>query len=32
VDWLDGHHTGPSQLMFILQITFAAGPHKHERY
>ncbi|MCU0728275.1 MAG: hypothetical protein MUE73_21220 [Planctomycetes bacterium] len=32
VDWIDGHHTGPSELVLVLQIVFAAGPHKHERY
>jgi len=31
-DYLDGHNTGPRQLVVFLQITFAAGPHKHERY
>jgi hypothetical protein len=30
--YTDGNGTGPSELVFGLQLTFAAGPHKHERY
>ena len=30
--YTDGHGTGPSELTLALQLTFAAGPHKHERY
>jgi len=30
--YTDGHGTGPSELTLGLQLTFAAGPHKHERY
>jgi hypothetical protein len=32
VDYSDGRRTGGSELVFVLQIVFAAGPHKHERY
>ena len=32
VDYGDGRHTGPGELFIGLQIVFAAGPHKHERY
>jgi hypothetical protein len=32
VDYLDGRHTGPGEWIMTIQITFAAGPHKHERY
>jgi hypothetical protein len=32
VIWADGHRTGASDLTLALQIVFAAGPHKHERY
>jgi hypothetical protein len=32
IDYLDGNETGPGTLAAILQLTFAAGPHKHERY
>ena len=32
VDWIDGRGTGPRELVAFLQLTFAAGPHKHERY
>jgi hypothetical protein len=31
-DYSDGHRTGPAELTFVLQVVFAAGPHKHERY
>ncbi len=30
--YTDGRGTGPAELVVGLQLTFAAGPHKHDRY